>query len=101
MKKNSKKKPHNNKKYYTEGRNVFGDKAKTKLIVVKKETAFEQLVKAICQVDEYDSEIEYTFDLSCFNDSPNELNMIMNRVNAFMQFRASLSNKEYYDLRSA
>ena len=36
---------------YTPGRNVFGDRAETHLIVLKRETAFQQMMDCICQLD--------------------------------------------------
>ena len=53
---------------YTPGRNMFGGKAETHLIVLKRETALNQMLDAICQFD--GSEKEFTFDMSCFNDHP-------------------------------
>ena len=39
-----------NNSAYTPGRNVFGEKAETHLIVLKRETAFQQMMDAICQL---------------------------------------------------
>ena len=79
---------------YTEGRNMFGEKAETKLIVLKRETALSQMLDAICQLD--GTEKEFTYDGSCFNDNPEEFEEIINKAEAFMLFRASLQHKEFY-----
>ncbi len=59
---------------YTPGYNIFGDKAKTQLIVLERETAFEQMMDAICQLDR---ETEFTFDASCFVGHEEELCAVM------------------------
>ena len=88
-----KKKNKKNTKYYTNGRNIFGDKAKTHLIVLNKENAFEQMLDALCNLEDNE---EFTFDSSCFKDSPEEFEEIMDKVDAFLRFKASLEHNEYY-----
>ena len=80
---------------YTPGRNVFGDRAETHLIVLKRETAFQQMMDCICQLD--GSEKEYTFDMRCFNGYENELEQLMAKVQMFMAMRATMQSKPLYD----
>ena len=98
MKKRNKR---NNRKnaYYTEGRNMFGNKAETHLIVLKKETALSQMLDAVCQLD--GSEKEFTFDASCFKDNLEEYEQIWSKVMAFMDFKARLNNKEFFQMEIA
>ena len=44
---------------YTPGRNMFGETAETHFIVLKRETAFEQIMDCVCQLD--GSTKEFTF----------------------------------------
>ena len=78
---------------YTSGRNMFGEKAETHFIVLKEETALSQILDAICQFD--GTTKEFTFDMTCFNDSPEELEEIFGKVETFMMFKASLNRKPY------
>ena len=95
-KKNAKKsrKTFNNS-VYTPGRNVFGEKAETHLIVLKRETAFQQMMDAICQLD--GSTKEYTFDMRCFIGHEDELDQLMTKVQVFMEMKARISRKPLYD----
>lgn len=65
---------------YAEGRNVFGEKAKTKLIVLKRETAYEQVLEAFHQFDRSNRPIEFTFDTHCFAGHEGEFNRILNKA---------------------
>ena len=80
---------------YTPGRNVFGEKAETHLIVLKRETAFHQMMDAICQLD--GSTKEFTFDMRCFDGHEEELNQLMAKVQAFLAMKARISRKPLYD----
>ena len=61
-KKNSKKnRTTRNNIPYTSGRNMFGEKAETHFIVLKRETAFQQIMDCISQLD--GSSKEFTFDM--------------------------------------
>ncbi len=95
-----KNKKRNHRKYnsfdYTAGRNMFGEKAETHFIVLKKETALAQMLDAVCQFD--GSTKEFTFDMTCFNDSPAELEEIFAKVEAFMMFKVSLTRKPYLNV---
>ena len=73
-KKHNKKNTTHNNSFYTPGRNVFGDKAETHLVVLKRETAFEQMMDCICQLD--GSTKEFTFDMRCFDGHKEELDQI-------------------------
>ena len=92
MKKRAKKSNRKNS-YYTEGRNMFGDKAETHFIVLEKETALSQIINAVCQLDGSDK--EFTIDSSCFNDCPEEGEKVWHKVDEFMEFRARLLNQEF------
>lgn len=80
---------------YTSGRNVFGDRAETHLIVLKRGTAFQQIMDCICQLDGSDK--EFTFDMRCFNGHEEELDQVMAKVNAFMALKAQLNHKSICD----
>ena len=73
---------------YTPGRNVFGEKAETHFIVLKRETAFEQYMDAICQLD--GSTMEFTFDLSCFDGHEDEMLEVMAKVQAVLEIKAKM-----------
>ena len=68
---------------YTPGRNVFGEKAETHLIVVKRETAFEQIMDAILSFD--GTTKEYTFDMSCFTGHEDELALVEEKITRFLE----------------
>lgn len=94
--KKSKKRNHrctNVNPYYTPGKNVFGDKAETQFIVLERETALQQMLDAICQLD--GGEKEFTFDMSCFNGFEDELDEIHAKVEAFMAFRARFKSQTF------
>lgn len=78
---------------YTPGKNAFGEDAYTELIVVKRETALEQILAAIRTFD--GTTKEFTFDFSCFAGHMEELDAIMEKVNAIMMIRASLARKSF------
>ncbi len=80
---------------YTPGRNMFGEKARTHFVVLKRETAFEQIMDCICQLD--GSTKEFTFDMNCFKGHEEELDYITAKVNAFMALKAGLANKSFFD----
>ena len=82
---------------YTTGRNIFGDKCKTKLIVLRKETALEQMVEAISQIDKDD--IEFTIDANCFKDSPEEYKELMRKVDIVLTIKAKALGLPYYEGR--
>ena len=92
-KKNSKK----NRKTapYTPGRNVFGDKAQTRLIVLDRETAFEQMMDAICQLN---GNMEFTFDMRCFNGHEDEMEEVMAKVSFFLSMMAKSQGMPFYDI---
>ncbi len=81
---------------YTPGRNVFGEKAETHLIVLKRETAFEQMMDCVCQLDK-EGKIEFTFDMRCFIGHEEELDQVMAKVEVFMALKARMSHKTYFD----
>lgn len=94
-KKTKKNRTTRNNPAYTPGRNVFGEKAETHLIVLERETAFEQMMNAICQLD--GSTKEFTFDMRCFDGHEEELNQLMAKVQAFLAMKARISRKPLYD----
>ena len=85
-----------NNSAYTPGRNAFGQKAETHLVVLERETAFDQLMDCICQLD--GSTKEFTFDMRCFNGHEEELDEIMAKISAILALRASMSGKPYYQV---
>ncbi len=103
MKKPGKKNPRSRKDIpYTPGRNIFGEKAETHLIVLKRETALQQMIDAICQLDDGGKK-EFAFDISCFADYPEEFAELDAKVDAFLQIRAQLLGMSIHhcDLGSA
>ena len=84
-----------NKSSYTPGRNVFGEKAETHLIVLKRETAFEQMVECICQLD--GSTKEFTFDMRCFDGHEEELGLVMTKVQMFLEMIEKMNRKPLLD----
>lgn len=80
---------------YTPGRNMFGEKAETHFVVLKRETAFEQMMDCACQFD--GSTKEFTFDTSCFIGHEEECDQIMAKVNAFLALKASLAHNVFFD----
>ncbi len=69
---------------YTPGRNVFGGKAKTRFVILKRETALQQMIDAICHLE---GEMEYTFDMRCFEGHGEELEQVMSKVELFMAMK--------------
>ena len=95
-KKNSKKnRTTRNNIPYTAGRNMFGEKAETHFIVLERETAFQQIMDCISQLD--GSSKEFTFDMRCFNGHEEELEQVMAKVKAFMALKTSLEHKSLLD----
>ena len=95
-KKTKKNRTTRNNPAYTPGRNVFGEKAETHLIVLERETAFEQMMDAICQLD--GSTKEFTFDMRCFNGHEDELDLLMTKVELFLEMKARMCRKPIYDI---
>ena len=95
-KKHNKKNTTHNNSFYTPGRNVFGEKAETHLVVLKRETAFQQMMDCICQLNG-EGKKEFTFDMRCFNGHEEELDQLMTKVEAFMEMKARISRKPLYD----
>jgi hypothetical protein len=95
MKKSKKK---NNRRsypsYYTPGRNMFGEKAETYLIVLKRETALQQMLDAARQFDNYYGKIEFIFDMSCFNGYPEECAEVKAKVEAFLDIMVVLKTQQ-------
>lgn len=85
-----------NNSAYTPGRNMFGEKAETHLVVLKRETAFQQIMDCICQLD--GSTKEFTFDMRCFKGHEEELEQIWAKVEGFMALKAMLNHKPFYDV---
>lgn len=83
-----------NNSAYTPGRNVFGEKAETHLVVLKRETAFQQMMDCICQLD--GSTKEFTFDLRCFNGHEEELKQVLAKVERFLALKAELMHEPFY-----
>ena len=75
---------------YTPGRNMFGERAETHLIVLERETALQQVLDAICQLD--GSTKEFTFDSSCFIGHEDEYDQVMATVQFFLEMRARKAN---------
>ncbi len=85
---------------YTPGYDMFGNKAETQLIVLERETAFEQMMDAICQLHKG---MEYTFNANCFKGHEEELDAIMAKVAFFMATMAKAKGSAFvtFDLRNA
>ena len=94
-KKTNKKNTTRNSIHYTPGRNALGEKAETHLIVLKKETAFQQIMDCVCQLD--GSKKEFTFDPSCFTDCMDEYREIMAKVQIIMGLKARMSHSTSFD----
>ena len=80
---------------YTPGRNMFGEKAETYLIVLKRETALQQMLDAVSQLDGGGKK-EFTFDMSCFNGHPKELAEVHAKVEAFLAFKAQIQRMSFH-----
>ena len=85
-----------NNSAYTPGNNMFGQKAETYLIVLERETAFEQMMECICQLD--GSTKEFTFDCSCFLGHEDEYEEVIAKARSFMMFRAAMQKQPFYDI---
>ncbi len=95
LKKKSKKNTTRNSIPYTPGRNMFGEKAETHLIILEKETAFQQIMDCVCQLD--GSKKEFTFDPSCFADCMDEYREIMAKVQIIMGLKARTAHRTSFD----
>ena len=95
-KKRNKKHTTRNDFGYTPGRNMFGEKAETHLIVLKRETALQQYIDAICQLD--GSTKEFTFDCSCFIGHEDEHDEVMAKVQSFLMFMYAMRKQPLYDV---
>ena len=92
----NKKRNHRNIPYtagYTAGRNIFGGKAKTELIVLKRETALDQMLEAVNRLE---NEMEFTFDASCFKGHDDEFHEIHNKFEAYMFIKACMEKTTLY-----
>ena len=93
------KKRNNRSRYsgipYTPGKNMLGENAETYFIVLKRETALQQMLEAVSQLNG-GGEKEFTFDMRCFNDHPEELAEVHAKVEAFLALKASLQNMSFH-----
>ena len=80
---------------YTPGRNMFGEKAKTHFVVLKRETAFQQMMDCFCQFA--DSSVEFTFDTRCFIGHEEELDQILAKVKVFVALKIGMAHKSFFD----
>lgn len=89
------KKNHSTRNYsaYTPGRNVFGEKAETHLIVLKRGTALQQILDCISQFN--GSTKEFTFNTRCFNGHEDELEPLMKTVNAILALKAQMGHNPH------
>ncbi len=96
MKKSKKRSPYRryNGIQYTPGRNVFGAEAETHFIVLKRETALQQMLDAARQFDNYYGKIEFIFDMSCFNGYPEECAEVKAKVEAFLDIMVVLKTQQ-------
>ena len=76
-----------NRPPYTPGKKVFGEDAHTELIVLKRETAFEQILTVYEAVYNANSKIEFTIDSSCFVGDEEEFEKIIKQAQAVMALR--------------
>ena len=81
---------------YTKGRNMFGEKCKTKLIILKRETALEQMLDAITQIET--DATEFTFDATCFKDSLAEYQEVLRKVDIILSIKAKALRQPYYKI---
>lgn len=83
MKKKVKK---NARKHSGIGRNIYGQRCITKFVKLEKETALEQYMDILTDLDSYHvHNIEYTVDCSCFNDE--ERIAFNNKLSKIMELR--------------
>ena len=87
---------------YTPGRNMFGDKAETRFVVLKRETAYEQMVEAMTWMFKGASR-EVTYDATCFAGHEDERKALLERIKLFVTLRTSLSTQRVYhvDIRNS
>ena len=78
---------------YTAGRNMFGEKTETHFIVLERETAFQQIMDCISQLD--GSNKEFTYDIRCFEGYEEEFGMITEKVEAFLAVKAQMYHKTF------
>ena len=83
-----------NNSSYTPGYNMFGHKAETHYVVLKKETAFQQILECICQLD--GTRKEFTFNTSCFNGNKEELDEVLEKAHTLMKLKASMCGAPFY-----
>jgi len=97
MKKNKKRSNRNMKSAkaaYTPGRNMFGEKAETYLIVLERETAVRQIFDAIKQLNGTVAK-EFTFDWSCFNGHEEEYTEVTAKVESILEMKARMMNHQF------
>ena len=76
--------------YYTPGRNIFGQIAETHYIVLKKETAFEQMLDAVRQLD--GTVKEFNFNTTCFKDDPEAFEEIARKIEVILSIKMQTMN---------
>lgn len=81
---------------YTPGRNIFGQRAKTELVIVERETAFQQIAECVLSLKE-NKRKEFTLDLSCFDGHEDERDMIMKKISVLMALQAGMQGVPYCD----
>ncbi len=96
MKKRNKKNTTRSNSAYTPGRNAFGQKAETHLVVLERETAFKQIMDCLPQLDKSDN-IEFTWDCSCFIGHEDEYKALMEKVQRIMSLKARMMGVPYYE----
>ena len=95
-KKRNKKNTTRNNSAYTPGRNAFGQKAETHLVVLERETAFKQIMDCLSQL-QGEKTIEFTWDCSCFIGHEDEYRALMEKVQRIMSLKASMMGVPYYE----
>ena len=81
---------------YTPGRNAFGQRAETHLVVLERETAFKQMMDCLAQL-QGEKTIEFTWDCSCFVGHEDEYRALMEKVQRIMSLKASMMGVPYYE----
>ncbi len=92
MKKNKK----NTKKARYNGRNAFGQRCIAKFVVLEKETAMQQFLEALADIDAHEGQrIEYTFAIGkdFTREEADAFWVQMDRITAF---RAQAQNNPYF-----
>ncbi len=74
---------------YTPGRNMLGDKVETRLVILKRETAYTQMIEALSWVLNGDNR-EATYDMTCFVGHEDEMERLAKRVQLYITFNASM-----------